>query len=332
MTAWDELLEEFRALGGTADNIQLGQGEFGRGLFPVDPAKPVTIRVPENLLISVKDMDFADGKLRVGLHSKVSDRERAWLDRYQETYGWSGGGGEEARQAVEMAAALPTHLRDDLIAKYRLAPWFQDVTDELVQNRFMFARSIIYRDRSVLIPVMELANHGASAGFQMSDGISLQGTFPGEVFVEYSDLDSFEFFRAWGFATPRPLAYSLPLTTNFPSMRLQIRQDAEGSTSSERDWIPVLDKTTEAISLQFLMIGNQKFPRLCKGIFYRLMREAGCSSLEEMFDVIQHKNRLYFLDLLAAVGDIDLPMAQTLRAMAQFQLRALSYCFGVREI
>jgi len=62
------------------------------------------------------------------------------------------------------------------------------------------------------------------------------------------------------------------------------------------------------------------------------MREAGCSGFEEAFDVIQHKNRLYFLDLLAAVGDLDLPMARTLRAMAQFQLRALSFCFGVREI
>jgi hypothetical protein len=32
------------------------------------------------------------------------------------------------------------------------------------------------------------------------------------------------------------------------------------------------------------------------------------------------------------VDGIDLPIARTLRAMALFQLRAMSFCFGVREI
>ena len=46
MSAWDDMLDEFRALGGTADNIQLGQGQFGRGLFPIDPGAPIAILGP----------------------------------------------------------------------------------------------------------------------------------------------------------------------------------------------------------------------------------------------------------------------------------------------
>jgi len=332
LSRWDDTLDEFRALGGTAENIRLGQGEFGRGLFPVDPAKPISIHVPENLLVRVKDMVFADGQLRVGPDAKVSDRERAWLNRYQEDYAWGGGGADEARQTVEMAAALPADLREVLITKYRLAPWFQDATEGLIRNRFFNARTITYQDGACVMPVMELANHGEGNGYDVSNGVAFSGTFPGEVCVQYTELDSFDFFRSWGFATPRPLAFSMLLTGSIQSSRLQIRQDFTGAARSPRDWIPSVEKTDGAISLPFLMIGNQKYPRLCKGIFYRLMRDAGYSGFEEAFDLIQHTNRLLFLDLIAAVDGIDLPMARTLRAVAQFQLRAMSFCYGVREI
>jgi hypothetical protein len=332
MSAWDDMLDEFRALGGTADNIRLDHGEFGRGLFPVNPAKPVVIQVPENLIIDVKDMVFADGRLRVGPDAKVSDRERAWLDRYQEDYAWGGGGADEARRAVEMAAALPADLRDVLIKKYHLASWFQDTTEELVRDRFFNGRAINYRDREVIMPMVELANHGQGNGFDFSNGIAVKGTFPGEVFVQYAEFDSYEFFRTWGFATPRPVAFSAPLAGSIQSTSLKIELDFAGTPRSPRDWIPSIDKTEGTATLSFLMLGNQKFPRLPKGIFYRLMRDSGYSGFEEAFDLVQHTNRLLFLDLIAAVDGIDLPMARTLRTMALFQLRAMSFCFGVREI
>jgi len=47
--AWHDMLTVFRALGGTADNICLRHGERGRGIFPVDPGRPIAIHIPENL-------------------------------------------------------------------------------------------------------------------------------------------------------------------------------------------------------------------------------------------------------------------------------------------
>ncbi len=46
------------------------------------------------------------------------------------------------------------------------------------------------------------------------------------------------------------------------------------------------------------------------------MRDAGYSESEESFDLIHHVNRLHFIDLLAILDGIELPMARTLRAMA----------------
>ena len=73
MSKWDEMIEEFRALGGVADNIEQGCGALGRGLFPVDPKKNVRIFVPENLLINVKEVVFESGLLRVKEGASVSE-------------------------------------------------------------------------------------------------------------------------------------------------------------------------------------------------------------------------------------------------------------------
>ena len=74
MTTWNELLEEFRALGGTAENIRLGQGEFGRGLFPIEQGKPVAIHIPDNLLVPVSDWVSDGGAPRVGPKAKTGER------------------------------------------------------------------------------------------------------------------------------------------------------------------------------------------------------------------------------------------------------------------
>ena len=62
------------------------------------------------------------------------------------------------------------------------------------------------------------------------------------------------------------------------------------------------------------------------------MRDAGFSGFEESFDLIHHVNRLHFINLLVAMDGVDLPIGQTIRAMARYQMHAMSYCYGVREI
>jgi hypothetical protein len=62
------------------------------------------------------------------------------------------------------------------------------------------------------------------------------------------------------------------------------------------------------------------------------MREAGYVDFVEAFDLIHHTNRLHFINLLLKLEGIDLPIARTLRTMASYHLRAMSFCYGVREI
>ncbi len=114
MTAWDEMLNEFRALGGTAENVRLGDGALGRGIFPIDPSKHVAIRIPENLLMETADAAFENGAFRVRADAKIGARERAFLETYENRFSWGGGGRRDIALVFEQAQALPAELRERL--------------------------------------------------------------------------------------------------------------------------------------------------------------------------------------------------------------------------
>lgn len=332
MTAWDELLDEFRALGGTADNIRLGQGEYGRGLFPIDPAVPIAIHIPDTLLVAMDDMVMENGAPCVGPNARVSERAKVWLDRYQREFAWGGGGADEIRKIFEMAGQFPKDFRNKLLTQYRCGSWFKEPSDELIATQFFNARTIDYGGRAVVMPIVEMANHGSAGTYDLTSGIGLKGSFSGEIVVEYGRYDSYDYFLGWGFATQRPLAFSTALIGKIDLTSLEINRMFEGTGAPPQVWIPRIEKTAAAAKLPFLLIGHRGSPRIPKGIFYKSMRAAGFKGFEEAFDHVHHLNRLHFVNLLIDLDGIDLPMARTIRAMAHYQLRAMSFCFGVREV
>ena len=174
-------------------------------------------------------MIVTSGTPRVGPNAKTGEREKAWLDRYQEEFAWGGGGVGEIRKIFEMAATLPGELRQMLLTQYCCGLWFKDPTEQLIAERFFNARSIDYRGCPVVMPLIEMANHGAGAHYDTSNGIALRGSFPGEIVVEYSQFDSLDFFLTWGFATQRPLAFSITLQGKIDSTPLNIDQRFGGT-------------------------------------------------------------------------------------------------------
>lgn len=332
MSVFEDMLDEFRALGGTAGNIRLGQGAFGRGLFPADPSRPVAIRVPENLLIDAKDATFEGGRFRVASRAQAGARERAFLEAYQDRFSWGAEGRAEIERLFEQAAALPPELRHALKTRHGCGGWFDDASDELVRQKFLQSRSITYRGRTVMMPVVELVNHGMESDFDVSDGVGVRGSFAGEILTRYSDTDSFGVFLNWGFAAPQPIAMSTWLAGIVGPTRLKIDRDFDRFKVAERTKIPVITPGGDAPKLSFLMIGCRPFPGFCRGIFHKVLRDAGLGGHEESFDTILHANRMHFLDLLTAIEEADGPLMHTLRRMALYQLREMSFCFGVRSL
>jgi hypothetical protein len=86
------------------------------------------------------------------------------------------------------------------------------------------------------------------------------------------------------------------------------------------------------VNLSYLIVGNAKFPRLPRAIFYDLMREARVGRAEDVFDQILFVNRTKFLALLDSLETHRGELVSRLRSMAHFQLAALAECAGARKL
>src|SRR3954453_19082156 len=194
---WDALLDEFRALGGTVENVRLGQGVFGRGLFVIDPERPFLVRIPESLLVNVSDIIFENGVLKVAPAANVGPRERRFYEDYYAFISWGGGGREEIERIFEQAAELPHELRHKLFTKYVRGEWFDEPSPALIQKGFIDSREISFEGRRVMMPIIELANHGAVCSYDDANGLSLKGTAQDEITVQYVIADTLSMFVSW---------------------------------------------------------------------------------------------------------------------------------------
>jgi hypothetical protein len=213
----------------------------------------------------------------------------------------------------------------------------EEATDKIVQERYLNSRVIRYKEGRVIMPLVELINHGHRTEYNLDDGISIAGQFDDEILVAYCKQDSFGLFRGWGFASEEPWAQSLPMTmaTNLGRLVVQAQHDKGRPVkfpSFGTMRVPELTQENGQAILSYLTIGDSRFPRTPKSIFYRIFEEAGLEEAEEKFETIRHYNSLAFLQLIEALEDVKSPMVRPLREMARFQLQAIAHCFGTRQL
>ena len=330
--AWEEMLAEFRALGGVADNICQRDGAYGRGIFPIDNAKQVLIRIPERLLFDTHCVELRDGALRIKPDASIGDREKAFFATYQDFFSWGGGGSDEIARIFEQTQKLPEGLRHTLADDFNLGEWLRTPASAHVTKRFIDSRCARYGTRTVIFPLIELLNHSPTGiHYRAAVGLELRGTASGELFGRYTDADAFGLFANWGFACAQPQAFSMALKSSRSEFPVDIGRDLRSLSTAQSFWAPSASRTGNGLNLGFLMLGNKRFPHMSKGIFYKIMREAGARNYEEAFDLIQRANFTWVSNLLGVLEKIDGDMAQTLRQVARFQLQALAFYMAVRE-
>jgi hypothetical protein len=327
---WEEMLDEFRALGGTADNIRLDYGPFGRGLFPVDRSKPVFISIPENLLVPVDHVIVVDGQFRVSAKSAVSDRGRAFLERYQQDFAWGAEPRVEIERFLAMMNALPEPLRDLLEKKYGLGKFVRPYSRKFLQQHFFESRAINLGSGRLVMPIIEMVNHGGTANYNLESNVSLRGTFDGEVLVRYCrNAEPIEMFGVWMFASEESMAFSVELQIDHAGRQFRVGRDYETAAAP---WLPEITSRKNIISAKYLLLGHQNLPRIPRGSFQKAVTEAGLGSMDETFELIQHRNRRFFLELIGALENVDSPVVPILRNTARFQLSALSSHYGTRQV
>jgi hypothetical protein len=328
------MLDEFRALGGVADNIKLRNGSIGRGLFPIDPKLPTKIVAPPNLLISVKDVQFKNDKLGIKEDSKVPARERAFFEAYQNDFSWGAGGKKDTHAFFESVEALPENVRNVLVNDLILAGLKEiNPGPERIQTRFLRSRMISYESGHVLMPVVELANHGVNGcPFSTKDGVTIGGTFEDELCAHYGKVDPYGAFEVWGFSSNEPVAFSLPAKMKLASRQLYILRQLSNKKVRGKFRIPVLESESDTVKISHLVLGHARYPRLAKGIFYQFMKDIGEEHAEGLFDEIRRFNIQQFLKLMEALDEHEGPLISTLRRLCRHQISAITHSIGTREI
>ncbi len=352
---WLEILDEFRQLGGRAENVRLGEGPRGRGLFPIDPSQPVDLHVPENLLFPADEMKLQDGTLRIADSTKRSTREGGWFERYAAELSWGAGGQQQVEEFVLGMQTLPLVARIELAKNWGLEFCLVPMNDQVLLDYYLQSRVIAYPfsaqrissqgtsipenldKSSVIMPMIELANHGPEANFNTELGISLTGTFSEEVLVSYGRQDPWGLFRGWGICNESFWAVSRRITLQTEFGPLTVTRDLQKGRVLETPqigqlWIPQISIKENEATISFVTIGRQNLPRTPRAVFQKLFHEAKLPKADETFDRIRQANFLSFLELLELLEDTEGPQARSLRKMVRFQLKAMAYCHGTRDL
>ena len=324
------MLQDFRTLGGVADNVRIGTGARGRGIFPIDSTLPISLRIPASLMIGVADTQLRNGELVVRLGA-ARKRETKFFDEYQRAFGWSAGAYDDAlaqqRAWHELPEEIVTCLRA-ICAADVLEKRFDAPSPESALSSFGRSRGFHYDGRARFIPVIELVNHQSTAnGFVVRDYVGVEGTFPDEVLVSYDQLfDAMSVALSWGFFEEANCANSLGMELGYPDgMQLAIGRSFNKNRVSGGLVFPNAEINRNVIKLPFLALGNIANPTAPRTVFREVMRPRMTGDeADRIFNGIVDVNNKQLTNLLELASTCDSPVARVLGYAAEHQLKLIA--------
>jgi hypothetical protein len=334
---WEELLAEFRALGGIAENVRLGEGRLGRGVFVIDPSEPARLHCTPNMFVPVEELEVREGELRAKPGS-VGERERAFFDDYQRHFGWSAGFAEQEWRDQEAWHNLPDSIKEyvtNMGGSQNPEVRFLAPSEDVCLLHYVKARDFIHNGKTQLVPIVDLVNHlGTVSGYDVEDGLGVHGTFKDEVLVRYNLFDTWAHALTYGFTDVCYFAYSLGITVElFGTHSVSIFRDANEVDVVNDLRFPKVTMSGNRINVPHLTLGNAAAVDTPRAIFRKLTSSiCTTNQADDAFDSIRHFNNSKFIGLLRALRDVDGRIARLLSEAAINQLDTLSACVGARAL
>lgn len=323
----EEMLDAFRALGGTAENIAVEDGE----LSARDPVRPVRLRIPENLLFALESFGLTDGSLFLKDTEGVSAAAQDFFGSYERAFGRAIF--DRAAAAISALNALPAPVKDVLRTDLGMQAWFAD--DSRCDDALLLDRRTIWRGATrVIAPILELARHDPKGlPIEFDNGASISGPARHGVRVFQPFQDALAIFQRFGFAAAQPAAFSLPLTFVCDALEISVARELHLGERRGQVMVPQLNVVARNnLVLSHVMMGHSAAPRLARGIFCARMRDAGVKDPDAHFDNIAQENTAKLLKLLSVLEGEQGETALSLRRMARHQLEAMSWSLGSREV
>jgi hypothetical protein len=325
-----EILEKFRTLGGVADNVELRHGEYGRGIFPINPNLPIKIITPTHLLVSPNWLKL-DRENHIRINPKLG-LDPAFVDfyeSYQKFFGWSNVGINELSDYHNDLVKLPKSIKQFLL----LFGWHNSDFDKknitYYLNEYLASRQIRIGNESKLMPIIELINHSPDGKqYLASDGVKFAGTFKGEVLASYhGSFDAIHFFRIYHFNSESTTVLSCDVKIDVPDLGL-INIARFDAMVDIKDGVitPRMVKKKNGIQIDFLELVNNKNKLLPRKVFIDGLSQFNVSLLvaNQIFDGLIEHNRKAYTDFINECRLSDNKVAKQLEYIALNQLKLLN--------
>ncbi|TFW72510.1 MULTISPECIES: hypothetical protein [Methylotenera] len=325
-----EILDKFRALGGVADNIELRHGRYGRGIFPINPNKPIKIKIPSKLLASPSWL-VLDRDNHIRIKPKL-ELEPAWVDfyeSYQQFFGWSNVGINELSEYHNELTKLPKKIKQFLL----LFGWHdEDFDKKSVKDylkEYLASRQIRIGNESKLMPIIELINHSADGKqYIADDGVKFEGTFKDEALACYhGSFDALHFFRIYHFNSESSTVLSCDVKIEVPNVGLiNISRFDAMVEIVDGVVIPRMVKTKSGIQIDFIELVNKKNKQTPRKIFTDGIQRFNVSFLvaNQIFDGLIEHNRKAYSNFASECRLSNNKVAKELESIALNQLKLLN--------
>lgn len=325
-TAWEGLAAQLRAAGGVVENVRLGRGPRGRGLFVERKGAPSRVMMPAHLLIPVDVVEMRDGRPMVKQDADVPPEARALFDTFYTGLGFSSGLQRDARHAIGSQHKLSGALQD-MILKGNPSGLtrFPAISEASLLEWFFNTRSIEADGGRNMMPLLDLINHDASAPpFGGQDGgVQVEGLFEDEVLVRYHNGDAWSVYLRWGFAAPADRAYSLGVDVTEPAgWQIHVRAETRPTAHARDTQITV---TGRKLTIDRMLLIGPESPSAARALFRTQVTDFGLADPDELFSLICKINKDWFNRVLTlSKGGAANPFLKTVRVAAKSQLKMLS--------
>ncbi len=280
---WDFLLSEFRRLGGIADNVIQKEGEYGRGIFCIDPSLTARIVTPTNLLIKKDDIYMKNNQLRIKKDKEYNQEIRNFFNFYQDNFSW-GSGGKETTELFEKGLSSFNSNLKQLIKQYALVDLeerHKGKWNNVIKEQFLTARAFKFKNSSVVAPILELVNHNVrSLPFIVTEKSISTPNYPamnGELRHSYSNMSPLSRFFYQGFFSKESIVFSIPFSINIQNKDINIICKGKVLQNDSMK----IEKSENKIILEGLPIADVNHPRLPIDYFDEVLRKIGLSNISQ---------------------------------------------------
>ena len=321
---WDRLLENFRGFGGIAENVIQRPGPLGLGLFPIEPTKPIELRVPQHLLIPVERIALQDGAVILKNDTGFPQGYADWFESFQANYSW----GAEARQHIQAfensLQSLPSTLREQLSLlglDSRISQTPQTTNQQHAFNRFIKTRQISFNNSMVLMPIIELINHSPQGKTWNMDNnsIAVSGSFDNEILVRYSISDPLRRLMQYSFNCKEPTGFSVNLNLKLSNLTIVVKGGINFQPEKPCRVTSMYDK----IYIDRPLLGSVGSPGAPNILFQKSLKNFNIDA-DELFEKIHHLNRIALIQILKDLETVPGAFSSQLRTACLNQLIVLS--------